>query len=135
MKLIAISDTQAVANGQDERDAQIQHGRGYRLGGSDDYVVLMNRTDEGANEWKSQYRFKLKTYSYSDYAERCRFHLSSPDSHFTQNRICSMLTSNGRISVSDTHFIVSDNGARRDYPVTSQAENEELLRKHFGIFL
>ena len=119
----------------DERGAQIQHGRGYRLDGSDDYVVLMNRTDESTNEWKSQYRFKLKTYSYSDYAERCRFHQTSPDSHFTQNRICSMLTSNGRISVSDTRFIVSENGTRRDYPLANQAEYEELLRKHFGIVL
>ncbi len=119
----------------DGRDAQIQVGRAYRLDLSDDYLVLMNRRDESTNEWKSQYRFKLKTYSYSDYAERCKFHQSSPDSHFTQNRICSMLTPNGRTSVSDTRFIVSENGARRDYPVNSQSEYEELLRKHFGIVL
>ena len=119
----------------DERAAQIQDGRAYRLDISDDYLVLMKCADEGANEWKSQYRFKPETYSYSDYAERCKFHQTSRDSHFTQNRICSRLTANGRISVSDTHFIVSEHGVRHDYPVTSQAEYEELLREHFGIAL
>lgn len=119
----------------DERGAQIQDGHAYRLDLSDDYLILMKRTDESANEWESQYRFKLKTYSYSDYAERCKFHQTSPDSHFTQNRICSRLTPDGRISVSDKRLIVSENGVRRDYRVTSQAEYEELLREHFGIVL
>jgi len=119
----------------DERDTQIQHGRAYRLDCSDEYLVLMKRADEDTNEWAAQYRFKLKTYSYSDYSERCKFHQTSPDSHFTQNRICSKLTPNGRISVSDTRLIVSENGVRSEYPVTSQAEYEELLRAHFGIVL
>jgi N-hydroxyarylamine O-acetyltransferase len=119
----------------DERDTQIQHGHAYRLDCSDEYLVLMKRTYEDTNEWAAQYRFKFKNYSYSDYAERCKFHQTSPDSHFTQNRICSMLTPNGRISVSNTRFIVSENGVRRDYPVTSQAEYEQLLRERFGIVL
>jgi N-hydroxyarylamine O-acetyltransferase len=118
----------------DERDAQIQGARAYRIDSSGDYLVLMKRTEE-KSEWESQYRFKLKTYAYSDYAERCKFHQTSSDSHFTQNRICSLLTPNGRISVSDTHFIVSENGVRQDYAVTSQAEYEQLLREHFAIVL
>ena len=119
----------------EEREVQVQDSQGYRLDRDDDYFVLTKRTDEGTNEWKSQYRCKLKTYSYSDYAERCNFHQTSPDSHFTQNRICSKLTPTGRISVSDTRFIVSEKGVRHDYPVTSQVQYEELLREHFGIIL
>jgi N-hydroxyarylamine O-acetyltransferase len=118
----------------DEREAQIQGGRAYRVDSRGDCLVLMKRTEE-KSEWESQYRFKLKTYAYADYAERCEFHQTSPDSYFTQNRICSLLTPNGRISVSDTRFIVSENGMRRDYPVNSQAEYEQLLREHFGIVL
>src|SRR5690349_12668346 len=43
----------------DERDVQIEDGQAYRLDQDDDYLVLMKRTDEDTNEWKSQYRFKL----------------------------------------------------------------------------
>jgi len=97
--------------------------------------LVMQELDQDRDEWKAQYRFKLNPYEYSDFAERCKFHQTSPESHFTQNRICSLLTPNGRISVSDTRFIVSENGVRRDHPVASQSEYEQLLRSHFGIVL
>jgi hypothetical protein len=46
-----------------------------------------------------------------------------------------MLTENGRISVSDTRFIVSADDARTERPVTSQHDYQELLREHFGIVM
>ncbi len=46
-----------------------------------------------------------------------------------------MLTTNGRISVSDKRFIVSADGVRQDYPVESDEEYRDLLREHFGIVM
>jgi len=119
----------------DERASQLQDKRAYRIDSVGEYLVAMQELDQDRDEWKAQYRFKLNPYEYSDFAERCKFHQTSPESHFTQNRICSLLTPNGRISVSDTRFIVSENGVRRDHPVASQSEYEQLLRSHFGIVL
>lgn len=118
----------------DERGAQIQGDRAYRLEPDDDYLVMQQKTS-AVDPWKSGYRFNLTTYQYADYLERCLFHQTSPASHFTQNRICSMLTTNGRISVSDTRFIVTENGVRNDYPVRDDEEYRALLLEHFGIVM
>ena len=118
----------------DERGAQTQGERAYRIEPGGDYLVLQQRLSE-TPEWKSAYRFKLTPHQYADYLDRCRFHQTSPESHFTRNRICSILTPAGRISVSDTRFIVTENGVRTDSPVQSKAEYEQLLREHFGIVM
>ncbi len=118
----------------DERGAQIQGDRAYRIEPVADYLVMQKRDDE-TGDWKSGYRFTLTPYQFADYLERCLFHQTSPESHFTQNRICSMLTTNGRISVSDKRFIVSADGVRQDYPVESDEEYRDLLREHFGIVM
>ena len=118
----------------DERRAQIQGDRAYRIEPGEDYLVMQQKTSE-VHAWKSAYRFNQKTYQYEDYLERCLFHQTSPASHFTQNRICSVLTTNGRISVSDTRFIVTENGLRTDYPLQSSEEYRQLLSDNFGIVM
>ena len=118
----------------DERGAQAQGDRPYRIDAAGDYLVMMQRASEH-EDWKAQYRFKLNTYEYSDFAERCRFHQTSPESHFTRNRICSRLMPMGRISLSDAQFIVSENGVRRERPVTSRENYAELLKEHFDIVI
>jgi N-hydroxyarylamine O-acetyltransferase len=118
----------------DQRGPQAQGNSAYRIEPVADYLVMQKMRNE-TEVWKSEYRFKLTTYQYADYLERCLFHQTSPASHFTQNRICSRLTPNGRISVSDKRFIVSADGVRNDYPVQSDEEYRNLLREHFGIVM
>lgn len=118
----------------DKGGVQVQGERAYQIDATGDYLVTLQKADK-EGDWKPQYRFKLKPYKYSDYAERCKFHQTSPESHFAQNRICSMLTTNGRVSLSDTRFIVSENGVRHERAVTSQHDYEALLREHFGIVM
>ena len=118
----------------DQRGAQVQGNRAYRIEPISDYLVMQKRENQ-TDVWKSEYRFRLTPYQYADYLERCLFHQTSPESHFTQNRICSMLTTNGRISVSDKRFIVSEDGQRSDYPVNGDEEYRNLLRQHFGIVM
>jgi N-hydroxyarylamine O-acetyltransferase len=100
----------------------------------DDRLILVQRENEG--EWKAQYRFTLQPYKYSDYAEMCRYHQTSPKSHFTQNRICSRATEEGRVTLSEMRFITtSKNGERLERILTSQKEYEAILREHFDILL
>ena len=118
----------------DERGAQIQGDRAYRIEPVVDYLMMQQQTSK-VDDWKDGYRFTLTPCEYADYQDRCKYHQTSPASHFTQNRICSMLTPVGRISVSDTRFIVTENGVRTDYPVGSDEEYRALLREHFGIVM
>jgi len=118
----------------DTNQSQIQAKRTFRIDRDGDYLVML-RTEPGSDVWEPQYRFTRRTYQYADYDDQCRYHQTSPESHFTQNRICSMVTERGRISVSDTRFIVSEEGLRRERAVTGQQDYQQLLREHFGIVM
>ncbi len=116
-----------------ERDVQVQGDRAYRIV-ADDERLIVQRADNG-NDWKAQYRFTLKPYQYSAYAEMCEYHQTSPLSHFTQARICSRLTPRGRVSLSDMRLITTEGGERRESLVASKEEYVAILRKDFGIVM
>ena len=85
--------------------------------------------------WKPQYSFALTPRSLGDFAGMCHYHQTSPESHFTQNRICSQVTPEGRITLSGMKLIVTRNGHREESELTSEDERGEALQKYFGIEL
>ena len=119
----------------DERGEQVQGGHAYRILPDGAHLILARRED--GEEWKAQYRFTLQTYEYPDYAEMCRYHQTSPQSHFTKARVCSRATEEGRVTLSGMRFIetTEKGGERRELFVTSQEEYASLLRAHFGIVM
>jgi N-hydroxyarylamine O-acetyltransferase len=124
----------------DEREEQAQGNRSYRIlppTSETDHLVLMQRNE--GDEWKAQYRFNLQPYTYADYAEMCRYHQTSPQSHFTRSRLCSRATEEGRITLSGMRFITnSKNGAhqvRQERTLASEDEYADVLREQFGIVM
>lgn len=116
----------------DERGDQVQGRRTYKIVPDGAYLILMRRDD--GDEWKAQYRFTLQPYKYADYAEMCRYHQTSPLSHFTRARICTRATEGGRVTLSEMRFITtSKSGERQERTLTSEEEYAALLREHFGI--
>ena len=113
---------------------QRQRGNRFRVtkDGHEGFLLERAINDE---EWKPQYRFTLTPYQYPDYEEMCRYHQTSPESHFTQKRICSRLTTEGRISLSDMRLIVTEKGFRSERELESQKEYAELLRDSFSIVM
>jgi N-hydroxyarylamine O-acetyltransferase len=88
------------------------------------------------SDWKAQYSFGLEPYEYADFAERCRYHQTSPQSHFTQGRICSLPTADGRVTLSEMRFIQTfNNGSRQEKILTTQEEYSAALHQYFGIEL
>jgi N-hydroxyarylamine O-acetyltransferase len=124
----------------DERGEQAQGNRSYRIlppTSETDHLVLMQRNE--GDEWKPQYRFTLQPYTYADYAEMCRYHQTSPQSHFTRSRICSRATEEGRLTLSGMRFITTfKNGAnqvREERTLASEDEYADVLREQFGIVI
>ena len=113
-------------------DPQEDHRRYFKLTRRDD-GMLMSRRKEGSTRWETQYKFTLKPRKLSDYIPRCRWQQTSPRSHFTKNRLCTRLTPNGRITLTDTKFIVTRNGNKVERQVKSLEEFDALLSRHFGI--
>jgi len=118
----------------DERAEQVQGRRAYRIVPDGERLILQQR-EEGA-EWKAQYRFTLQPHVFADYEEMCRYHQTSPQSHFTRARICSRATADGRVTLSEMRLINTfEHGERDERTLTSQSEYDTILREQFGIAL
>jgi len=118
----------------DEQKGQVQGNRAYRINREGEYLALLQRSFD--NEWKHQYRFNLKPYHYPDFAEMCRYHQTSPESHFTKERICSRATNEGRSTLSGLRFLTTaDDGKRQERILTNPEEYATILRDHFGIVM
>lgn len=119
----------------DSREDQVQGTRSFRLIDDDDHIVLLRRND--GEDWEPQYRFTLQPYTFPDYEEMCRFHQTSPDSHFTKGLICSRATEDGRITLSDMRFITTSGPQRlrEEQTLSTRAEYDRLLRDQFGVVM
>ncbi len=99
---------------------------------------LMQRCGEqqsGETDWESQYRFTLRPHVMADFADRCHFQQTSPDSHFTQKRVCSLAVPDGRVTLSDRRLITTLHGARDERDLTSEDEYRDVLAQRFGVTL
>ncbi|MFN8483386.1 MAG: arylamine N-acetyltransferase [Anaerolineae bacterium] len=83
--------------------------------------------------WRARYWFTLAPREYGEFAEMCRWQQTSPDSHFTRNRLCSLATPQGRVTLADMTLIETERGERRETPVAAAAEYQRLLRDRFGV--
>lgn len=83
--------------------------------------------------WQPQYQFTLQPRRLADFAGMCHYHQSAPESHFTQKRVCSLATPEGRVTLSDRRLIVTQNGRREERELGSQVEVESALREQFGL--
>jgi N-hydroxyarylamine O-acetyltransferase len=117
----------------DERGEQVQGTRSFRIVEDADYLILMRGDDPG--DWEPQYRFTLQPYGFADYEEMCRFHQTSPESHFTKNLICSRITGEGRITLSGMQFITTSGPQRDEQTLNSREEYERILRDQFGVVI
>jgi N-hydroxyarylamine O-acetyltransferase len=89
----------------------------------------------GEGSWKREYSFGLQPNSMKDFEPRCRYHQTSPESHFTQNRICTRATPEGRITLSEMNLIVTEKGQRRERNLGSEDERTRILQDLFWIRL
>ena len=119
----------------DSREVQVQGTRSFRIVEDGTHLILMRRNE--GEDWTPQYRFTLQPYTFRDYEEMCRFHQTSPDSHFTKNIICSRVTEDGRITLSGMRVITTAGAQhqRDERSLTSREEYDSILRNEFGIVM
>lgn len=117
----------------DLRSEQDQNGESYRIVDAEEQHLIVERRE--AELWKPQYRFTLDPYNLDDFSEMCRYHQTSPESPFTQKRVCTVATPSGRITVTGMRLIVTDRGQKQEREFESHEEWLAALRDHFRIEL
>ena len=116
----------------DEQGEQLQDCGAYRIARDGEQLTLEQRA---GNLWEPQYRFTLQPYNFTDFAEMCRYHQTSPDSPFTQRRTCSLATVDGRITLAGMRLITTTSSERRERDLTDEQEYTTVLRERFGVEL
>ena len=112
---------------------QEQHGHKFRIRDVDGAMIVERQNPTG--RWKPQYQFGLVPRQMEEFAARCHYHQTSPDSHFTQQRICTLATPDGRITLSDLKFIRTREGEREERLLSGEAEWTAVLESDFGVKL
>ena len=107
---------------------QPQDGGSYRL--EREGVSWIYQEWDGV--WKPAYRFTIQPHELSDFAAMCLYQQTSPESHFTQQRVCSLAKRSGRITLSDQCLITTSEGERTERLLTDQ-EYRTVLAEQFGI--
>jgi N-hydroxyarylamine O-acetyltransferase len=113
---------------------QADREREYRFTRKNGWTLLSRRLRR-KGVWEPQYMFGPRPRKLEDFVPRCRWQQTSPKSHFRKGRICTRLTSNGRLTLTDTKFIVTRAGTKIERPLKNHEEFSVLLRRHFGIDL
>ncbi len=117
----------------DETNEQVQGNDSFRIERGTGHLILFRRKEN--EDWAAQYRFDLQPHEFFDYEEMCRYHQTSPDSHFTKSRICSRATLNGRITLSDLRLIATAGEERTETTLSGLQEYEQVLADEFGIVM
>lgn len=116
----------------DEPGDQARDGRIYRVAHDGRHGWM--HTTRAHDGRPSGYRFTFTGHALADYAVRCRYHQSSPDSPFTQQWVCTRATPTGRITLSGRRLIVTDGGRRWERDLTDD-EWRRALTEQFGLGL
>lgn len=93
--------------------------------------VLARRAAQGG--WQDEYRFRLRPRRLADFTPGCEYHQRSPDSHFTQQRVCSLALPTGRVTLGDRRLIVTEDGRREERDLADEAEFQRLLLEFFNM--
>jgi len=113
---------------------QADRGKDYRFTRKDGWTMLSRRT-KGNRVWEPQYKFNLAPRRLEDFVPRCLWQQTSPRSHFRKGRLCTRLTPDGRLTLTDTKFIVTRGSKKVERPLKNPEEFAKLLDRHFGIEL
>ena len=116
----------------DDEGEQAQAFGSYRVRRDGEWRILERRDGDA---WRPEYRFTLQPYEYADYAEMCRYHQTSPQSSFTQKRVCTLATSQGRVTLSNNRLITTKGNERDERQLTDELEIAAILRDQFGVVL
>jgi N-hydroxyarylamine O-acetyltransferase len=88
---------------------------------------------DGEN-WNSEYIFKTQARDLAEFTGMCNFHQTSPESHFTQGKVCSLMLDGGRKTLTDKKFIETKNGVKNETEIDSEDEFNALLAREYRIY-
>lgn len=107
-----------------------QRGFTYELRQEGEYWHFINPPGMGPS-----FDFTLQPYALADFAERCHYLQTSPDSGFVRVSVCYRQTPQGFISLKGATLRTVTPQATSEHVIETQAEYDSILREQFDITL
>ncbi|GAB3499972.1 arylamine N-acetyltransferase [Spirosoma knui] len=104
----------------------------YVLTKHDDQYLAVRQKDEAGN-WITAYIFSLTPRDIHEFDAMCIYHQTSEHSYFTQNMLCTVVTSQGRITLTDNRLTITESGRIIRKDVINRHAFEYLLETYFHI--
>ncbi|GAB3547051.1 arylamine N-acetyltransferase family protein [Spirosoma fluminis] len=98
----------------------------------DDQYLAVRQKDEAGN-WIAAYIFSLTPRAIHEFEAMCHYHQTSEHSYFTQNMLCTLVTPQGRITLTDNRMMITENGRIIRKDVINRHAFEYLLETYFLI--
>ena len=128
-----------VGNGQSCREPlrldgttrSTSEGYTYRVGThGKDYALYFQQANA---EWMPRFLFSLTPRERSEFSAMCHYHQTSPDSIFTQHRLVTIATVEGRVTLTDMRLRITEGLETQESVLSSEGQYSETLERYFGI--
>ncbi|WP_022666956.1 arylamine N-acetyltransferase family protein [Desulfospira joergensenii] len=117
----------------DTPEDQYQFSRTFRLEKDPRFGYILGLlTREGD---RCQYAFTLDPCSEADYLMSNHFTSTFPESLFVKQRICTIPTREGRITLTDQHLKIDSKQGRKISLITNEKDFQAKLKQYFGLDL
>jgi len=110
----------------EERGEQSDGRRAFRIEPSGAEYILWDAGERS-------FRFMVRPYALADFEPGRRHHTSSPESSFTQGRVVSLLTAEGRVTLRDDRLIETVGAEKHERPLTDPDEFCRLATELFEL--
>ncbi|TCS96773.1 arylamine N-acetyltransferase family protein [Hazenella coriacea] len=86
-------------------------------------------------DWISELRFTTHPYELQAFTPMCEYHQTSPASSFTQRKVCTIATPEGRVTLTQDFMTITRGEQKQKSPILSESQFHEELQHLFGITL
>jgi N-hydroxyarylamine O-acetyltransferase len=128
-----------VGNGQSCREPLQMNGTNSASSEGYTYTVGIHGKDyalyyqQSNAEWMPRFLFTLKPRERAEFSGMCHYHQTSPDSVFTQRRLVTLATAEGRVTLTDMLLSITKERELQERVLRSETEYCETLKQYFGI--
>lgn len=117
----------------DCRETQADAQYTYSLERTPDGEYELSESRRGADAFTLKYRIDPRPRRIEEFASQCDWKQSAATSYFVRNTVCTLPTEDGRRTILNDTFAVTERGVSREVHIESDAHLCQLLREEFGI--
>ncbi|GAB4253087.1 MAG: arylamine N-acetyltransferase [Ekhidna sp.] len=118
----------------EKNTVQMDYTRYWRFITDPDENLLLQVSDD-TSTFSTMQKMTTDEKQVIEFYGMCEYHQTSPASPFTQKKIATRLTPEGRIILTDRVLKILELGTSREIPILNEDEFLSKLQQHFGISL